>query len=552
MKKTLLLLCSALFSLCITAQPVWQWGYEAGGPGNDLGLSIATAPSGNSYVTGRFNAAASFGSATVTSYGGPDIFVAKYNALGVSLWARHAGSTDTQDPYGDEGGGIDIDASGNCYVTGNFKGQATFGATVIGNALSTNRNIFLAKYDTNGNLLWVDCPVSSGSNNYARSVAVDAAGNSYITGFLGGGTNTFGSFILSGAGGYVVKYDATGTVVYATKFGVNGAIDLYGIDIDAAGNAYTTGYLTTSETINSQTYTATGMRDAVLIKVNAAGNFQWLRQSTGLNNSNTMSFAVCSDGANGIFLCGDFDNTAIFGTDTLTAGFMFSEIFVARYDTAGNAIWAIQSTSPSFSMPGEARAITCDANNRVLITGNFLNDLIIGGDTLFNNGFGSNTYVIAFDRSTALYQFGIASTGQNPGAHGYGISLDNNGAVYICGYDKAPVVFGTFTTSFIGGEDFFIAKIGPAKPNSIEEHSANASANVFYSAADHTAIISLNTANTQGTSCFVLYDLSGREVKRSIIAPGSTAVPVADLAYGIYCWRIEGAGSGAGKILIGE
>lgn len=553
MNKTLLLLCSALFSFSLSAQLTWQWGYEAGGPGNDLGLSISTTSSGNSYVTGRFHATASFGNNTISSYGGPDIFVAKYNPLGVCIWARNAGSIDTQDNYGDEGDGIDIDTAGNCYVTGNFKGQATFGATVIGSAMSTDRNIFLAKYDASGNLLWVDCPVANGNNNYARSVAVDAAGNAYITGFLGGGSNTFGAFTLTGAGGYVVKYNAAGTVIYATKLGINGAVDLYGIDIDAAGSAYVTGYLSSSEVINSQTYSATGMRDAVLIKIDAAGNFQWLRQSTGFNGSICSSASVCSDGANGIFLCGEFDNTAIFGTDTLSAGALSPEIFIARYDTAGNAVWAIQSTSPSFSMPGNAFAITSAGNNRILITGVFPNDLIIGGDTLLNNGFGSNTYIIAFDATTALYQFGIASTGQNPGAYGHGISTDNNGAAYICGYDKAPVVFGMFTTSFIGGEDLFIAKIGPEKPNAIAEQEDQTSLRVFYSAADHTANISLGTSTAQqGASCFVLYDLSGREVKRSAITPGYTSVAVGDLANGIYCWKVEGAVNVAGKIMISE
>lgn len=534
------------------SQPTWQWGREGGGAGNDLGYSISTTPSGNSYVTGRFYGTATFGSYTISSYGGPDIFIAKYNPLGVCIWAHHAGSSDSQDMYGDEGDGIDVDALGNCYVTGNFLGQATFGSTVIGNPSSTSRNIFLVKYDASGNVLWATCPTpSSASSNYSRSVAVDAGGNAYITGYLGGGSMTFGAFTVSGAGGFVVKYDSGGNVVYATKLGVNGSLDLCGVDVDPAGSAYVTGYLQSSDVINSQTYTSTGMRDGILLKVDASGNFLWMQQAQEAANTVCMPNSVCSDGQDGIYWCGKTDNTTIFGTDTIHVNQFSSEIVLVKYDTSGAVMWATQSVAPSFPGNTNAFAVTSGPNANVFMTGSFSNNLLFDSYLLNNNGMGSNTFIVAFNKNTGVCQFGIGSTGQNCGAYGHGISTDNAGSVYITGYDKAPVVFGPDTTVFLGGEDFFIAKIGTEKPSMIGEQD-QASPRVFYSSADHTANIALNTTTAQGTSCFVLYDLSGREVKRSTIAAGFTAVALGDLANGIYCWKIEGAVNGAGKILISE
>src|ERR1044071_8468857 len=115
MKTLALFIPVLLHSFPVFSQPTWQWGYEGGGAGNDLGYSVSADAGGNSYVTGRFHATATFGSNSIGSYGGPDIFVAKDSPLGVCLWARHAGSIDSQDPYGDEGDGIDVDASGNSY-----------------------------------------------------------------------------------------------------------------------------------------------------------------------------------------------------------------------------------------------------------------------------------------------------------------------------------------------------------------------------------------------------------------------------------------------------
>jgi len=94
MKNALLFLTASLWCITLSAQPGWQWGYEAGGPGNDLGYAIKTNANGTSYITGRFNATATFGMNTISSYGGPDVFVAKYTVNGNCLWAVHGGSTE--------------------------------------------------------------------------------------------------------------------------------------------------------------------------------------------------------------------------------------------------------------------------------------------------------------------------------------------------------------------------------------------------------------------------------------------------------------------------
>src|SRR5438105_14740932 len=123
----ILMLMSLAFGKTVQAQaPNWAWAKGAGSAGNDMGKAIKTDPNGNSFVTGRFSATATFGSLSVSSYGGPDIFVAKYNDNGNCVWVRHGGSTDNNDIYGDEGDGIALDNFGNCYVTGNFHDTATF------------------------------------------------------------------------------------------------------------------------------------------------------------------------------------------------------------------------------------------------------------------------------------------------------------------------------------------------------------------------------------------------------------------------------------------
>lgn len=449
------------------AQPqTWQWGYSGGGAGNDVGYAISTDAVGNSYATGRFNDTATFGTYSVTSAGGPDIFIAKYDSNGNCLWAKRAGSTNTSDPYGDESRGVDIDAAGNCYVTGNCMPQATFGSfTLPGNG---QRQIYVAKYNSSGTVIWAKEPTGNSSNNYSRAIATDASGNSYITGYLGGGSNTFGFYTLNGAGAYCVKYDSSGNVLYATKLGSNGGLDAYGIDVDSQGNAYVTGCLTGTEIINSQSYTSTGMQDVFLIKINSSGNFIWLRQSiTSSSSATAFGRGVSTDSQNNIYSIGDFDDAISFGSTTLNGPPAGSgkELFLVKYDSSGNFLW-VKASSSMFPPFTEGAALKIDQSSNIYITGSRYYDVNFGSCYLPDVGI--QTFITKYD-SSGNCVFAISANG-NSGARGYGISLDSGMCAYITGFSKAPVTFGNYTTTFFGGTDIFIAKLGCDAVNYILEN----------------------------------------------------------------------------------
>ena len=146
MKKTFIFFILVLCSVALFAQNVdWLWAKKAGGTSYDSSSSIAVDANGNSYVTGYFYGSATFGTTTLTSSGGSDIFVAKLDINGNWLWAKKAGGTDY-----DYGNGIAVDANGNSYVTGYFYGSATFGTTTLTSSSEYYTVIYVAKLDING------------------------------------------------------------------------------------------------------------------------------------------------------------------------------------------------------------------------------------------------------------------------------------------------------------------------------------------------------------------------------------------------------------------
>jgi len=213
MKKILLLIAIAgLTNETFSQAPNWLWAKSAGGISSDRGTDIATDASGNVLVTGDFSSSSAiFGTTTLANAGGYDMFIAKYDGSGNVLWAKREGGTSD-----DRGNGITTDASGNVLVTGNFKSDSmTFGATVLINLNPFFSDLFIAKYDTGGNILWAK---SAGGTHedVGNSIITDAGGNVFVAGWFRDSIS-FGTITLTGAGVdfFVVKYDAGGNVLWA-------------------------------------------------------------------------------------------------------------------------------------------------------------------------------------------------------------------------------------------------------------------------------------------------------------------------------------------------
>lgn len=163
------------------------WAIQLGGvSGGGGGHSIAVDANGNVYTTGSFVGTADFdpgtGTYNLTDNGQGDVFVSKLGVNGDFVWAKNMGG-----PFPDVGYSIAIDANGNVYTTGVFWKAADFDPSNIDYILTaagnTSYDIFVSKLDASGN--FVGAGRMGGSfEDYGNSIAVDANGNVYTTGYF--------------------------------------------------------------------------------------------------------------------------------------------------------------------------------------------------------------------------------------------------------------------------------------------------------------------------------------------------------------------------------
>ncbi|MCG8606262.1 DUF5011 domain-containing protein, partial [bacterium] len=451
--------------------PDFVWAQRAGGTDNDRGNDIAVDGSGNSVVVGFFRGSGDFDGTTFTGVSARDVFVAKYNPNGSLIWLRHAGglATGGANSGANTGLGITIDASSNVIATGAYIGSITFGSTTlpIGGA---NEELFLVKYDSNGNLLWAKAATGSFSV-FGYQVATDDAENIYVSGTFGhhnfGGNVTFGTTTLTSVGGgdvFVAKYDPNGNVLWAKRAGgsVTNNTDL-GADIatDALGNSVVVGFFKGTADFGATMLNSVGSFDIFIAKYDANGNLLWAKRDGGTGNDKGLGIAMDSGGDN--IITGRFSGTASFGSTTLTSAGAVDTL-ISKYDAGGNVLWAKRAGGSESGVDTDiGHKVDIDGSGNGLITGFFSGTADFGTTILTSNGT-EDVFVAKCDPS-GNFLWAKRAGGSESGAdtdQGAGIAIDGSDNALVTGYFSGTADFDTQSLTSAGGREIFIAKLGPS------------------------------------------------------------------------------------------
>jgi len=458
--------------------PTLLYSTYLGGNSDDVGYGIGVDAAGNAYVAGytsSTNFPTTAGAFQTASAGGYDAFVTKLNPTGSALvYSTYLGGSGD-----DVGYGIALDAAGNAYVTGtsrstNFPTTAGAFQTAYGGGLSDD---FVTKLNPTGSALVYSTYLGgSGEDGGPDRIAVDAAGNAYVTGITASGNfpTTAGAFQTAFAGGpydaFVTKVDPTGSgLVYSTYLGGNSYDQGNSIAVDAAGNAYVTGVTAGSNFPTTpgafQTAFGGGCCDAFVTKLNPTGT--GLVYSTYLGGSGEdIGFGITVDTAGNAYVTGlttgsNFPTTpGAFQTAYGGGGF---DAFVTRVNPTGTGL--VYSTYLGGSGTDIGNSIALDAGGNAYVTGttDSVNFPTVNPVQAVNGG-GTDAFVTQVNptASALVYSTYLGGSGND---QGIGIVLDSlpSPNAYVTGTTGStnfPVTAGAFQTTFGGGsEDAFVAKI---------------------------------------------------------------------------------------------
>lgn len=443
------------YRLLAVTPPASGWPRQFGGTGTDYGLAVKLDAEGNNIVSGVFQGSVGFGGLLLTSAGGSDVFLAKYNAQADHLWSKRFG-----------GGGdervlvMSVAPDGTIYLAGSLYGTGNLGGTNMTSA--GDSDIFLAKYSATGEHVW-SLRAGGSQGDFVKGIASEGSSVVIVGHFQGGnfsnpidftgngsGTVANGKAIYSSFGGmdsFIARYDGDGICQWAKNFPGNGATDAAtGVVLDGSGNTIASGYFQGYVNFGG------GQRDsssAYFVKHNAGGGYVWDRVWGTLNyggnpaNKPARFHQMASDSTGSLLVCGDFVTQTDLGGGPIF-GATAANMFVARYDANGNHVWShsipAQVGSYLFSQTG----IAVGPQDELVLAGYFIGPYTFGNVTLTTSNSPYSDAFLAKYSSTGDFisaqQFG----------HGTGSTTANGLAVQS---DGASILTGSFSgTANIGGQ----------------------------------------------------------------------------------------------------
>lgn len=297
--------------------------------------------------------------------------------------------------------GVAVDSAGNSFITGGFSGTVRLGAHQL--TSRGDSDVFVAKLDSGGRVLWA---VAAGGStpDSGSSIAVDGAGNSYVAGEYRG-TAGFGGTTLSPEGVFdvfVAKLDGSGKFLWAVSLGGPDPDSVTGIAVDGAGSTRVTGLF------------GVGMEEASRITI----------------------------GATTLLGKGDQD------------------IYVARLDSSGKFLWAVMGGGTTVDT---VKGIGLDGSGNSYIAGSISDGTAAFGATDLTTTGSPDLFVAKLDSAGGFLWAVRPSEGSSPvSASAAGITVDGAGNSHVVGSFNGEVTFGTSALTAKGALDLFVARVSTA------------------------------------------------------------------------------------------
>jgi len=445
-----------------------------GGSEYESGSGIRVNSVGHAYITGTTQSSDYPTSANAfdsTYNDGSDCFITVLNASGSALiYSTFLGGGSS-----DEAHAIDIDSSGQAFITGEtYSIDFPMTTGILDDSINGGRDCFVSVLNATGTALTYSTYIGDSGADCGTGISIDASGRAFITGYTNSPDfpTTSGAFseTIHGSSfdGFVALLNGLGSsLVYSTFVGGTSSDKCYAIDVDSSGQAYITGYTfssdfpTTSGVIDDS---SNGGEDAFVTVFNAAGSD--LVYSTYLGGScDDTGFGIVVDSSGRAYISGTTCSsnlaTTVNAFQTTPSG--SDDAFVAAVNNTGTAL--IYQSYLGGEDRDEAKAIALDSQGHACIAGYTLSADYPSTSGAYDPTYNGGSYdafvtVMSSDGQTLDYSSFIGGSGQD---FAYALALDNSGRAYVTGYTQSsrfPTTTGTYQSTFNGGEsDVFVTRL---------------------------------------------------------------------------------------------
>ncbi len=348
---------------------------------------------------------------------------------------------------------VAVDAAGNIFLTGEFAGTSQFGEHTLTSA--GELDFFIAKCSPDGKFLWARSAGGSGIDR-GYGVATDAAGNCYVTGHFQSTNATFSGVAVPNSGDYdifVGKYDPTGKLLWVRTAGGKGYDYGHGITVDAGGNVLVTGAFVGEGAFGELKITGATGAHVFCACYDSGGKLLWAKTAEG--KASNSGHGITVDGTGNAYVGGYTGGAGMLGGLALTNA-SGRDIFVAKFTPEGKVAWIAEGHGSTNAMVHE---IICDRAGNVWAAGMFKGVLKLGDRTVTSHG-DSDLLLTSFDTSGQRLW---TRTGGGPRVdYGLGVATDGAGNAFLTGeFTETAEIAGTPITS-TGSTDIYIAKFDRA------------------------------------------------------------------------------------------
>lgn len=429
------------------------WAAQFGASGEQRANAIAVDAAGNILVAGRLAGTMPFGAGTLASAGGLDAFVVKLDANGQPVWGRVYGDAAAQEALG-----VAVDGAGNVLVTGYFHGTVDFsGGAGPAHTSQGLADAFVVKLSPGGDHLWSKT-AGGALDQYGVAVAADGLGNAIVGGSFDGATD-FGvasPASFAALDGFVWKLDAAGAPNWVKTFGESGDDETLAVAVGPSNHVFATGYYDEEVDFGAGPIGDGGGSDVFLVEIDPAGSYVFGKGYQALDDQYGRSISL--DAAGDIFLSGGAQTEVSFGGPPLPIQGLPEDVFAVKLDPSGAEIWLrVFGDAESQSIGGSA----VDGAGDLVLTFSNDGTVDLGGGPLVGAAVGDSDVVVAkLHGDTGDHVWGRIF-GDTSDQDARAITVDSMNDILVTGEFAATIDFGTGALDNVSGDDVFVAKLPP-------------------------------------------------------------------------------------------